>query len=75
VFLEFGPTAVGENGRAPEPLVDPDFATVFVTRQVAGGEMIDRIVQSGVGLDEVLAGLSGDDVRLRDPVLPAIGRI
>ena len=73
VFLEFGPTAVVENGRAPEPLVDPDYTKVFVTREAATDQDgIDLIVQTDVGLDEVLAGLSGDDARLRDAVLAIV---
>ena len=72
VYLEFGPTAVVENGYAPEPLVDPDYTKVFVTRQAADHDGIDLIVQTNVGLDEVLAGLSGDDARLRDGVLAVI---
>ncbi|WP_444663604.1 hypothetical protein ACT17Q_15690 [Cellulomonas sp. CW35] len=71
VFLEFGPTVVVENSRVPRPLVDPDFSKVFVTRQ-AGQDVIDRIAQTSVGLDEVLAGLRDDDVRLRDATLALI---
>lgn len=71
VLLEFGPTAVVENVRAPEPLVDPDYSRVFVTRQGAGQD-VGLIVQTEVGLVEVLAGLSGDDIRLRDAVLAVI---
>ncbi|MCL3862963.1 PD-(D/E)XK nuclease family protein [Actinotalea sp. K2] len=72
VYLEFGPTAVVENGRAPVPLADPDYAKVFVTRKAADYDGIDQIVQTAVGLDEVLAGLGGDDVRLRDGVLAVV---
>lgn len=72
VYLEYGPTAVVENGRAPVPVVGPDYTKVFVTRSVAGRDGIDRIAQTEVGLDEVLAGLSDDDVRLRDAVLAAV---
>jgi hypothetical protein len=72
VCLVFGPTAVVENGLAPQPVADPDFSKVFVTRTPAGQSAIDRIVQTEVGLEEVLAGLSGDDTRLRDAVLSAI---
>jgi len=71
VYLEFGPTAAVENDRAPEPLIDPDYTKVFVTR-AAAGVGIDQIIQTGVGLDEVLSGLSTDDTRLRDAVLAAI---
>jgi len=72
VFLEFGPTAVVENARALEPLVEPDYSKVFVTRLAIGQDGTDQLVQTQVGLDEVLAGLSGDDRRLRDAVLAAI---
>lgn len=72
VFLEFGPTAVVENGRSPEPLADPDYTMVFLTRYDAAHDGIDRIVQTAVGLDEVLAGLSSDDTRLRDGVLAVV---
>jgi hypothetical protein len=73
IYLEFGPTAVVENGRVVKPVVGPDYAKIFVTRQAVGGDGIDRIGQTAVGLDEVLAGLSDDDVRLRDAVLASIG--
>ena len=63
---------VVENGRAPEPLADPDYTKVFVTRKAADHDGIDQIVQTAVRLDEVLAGLSGDDVRLRDGVRAAV---
>jgi len=72
VYLEFGPTAVVENGRVAEPVVDPDHTKIFVTRQAADPDGIDRIIQTDVGLDEVLAGLSDDDVRLRDGVLAVV---
>lgn len=69
LYLEFGPTAVVENGLVAEPVTDPDFTKIFVTRQAATGEGIDRIQQTDVGLGEVLSGLSVDDVRLRDALL------
>jgi hypothetical protein len=72
VFLEFGPTAVVENGRAPEPLVHPDYTRVFVTRPASGRDGIDQIIQTDVGLGEVLAGLAAGDARLRDAVVAAI---
>jgi hypothetical protein len=62
VFLEFGPTAVTQNERAPEPVIEPDYSRVFVTREAGAG--IDRIVQTEVTLEEVLAGLANDDQRL-----------
>ncbi len=69
LFLEFGPTAVVENARAPQPVADPDYATIFVTRQAADGEGIDAITPTDVGFGEVLQGLADDDTRLRDAVL------
>lgn len=74
VYLEFGPTAVVENERAPAPLAAPDYSKVFVTRH-AGGQLrdgIDVIIQTDVGLDEVLAGLGADDRRLHDAVIGAV---
>lgn len=56
VFLEFGPTAVVENGQAPETLDSRDYTRVFVTRQATGHDGVDRIIQTEVGLGEVLAG-------------------
>ncbi|WP_258374742.1 PD-(D/E)XK nuclease family protein [Curtobacterium sp. MCPF17_001] len=70
IFLEFGPTAVTENERAPEPVSEPDYSRVFVTRQAGAG--IDRIVQTDVTLEEVLAGLADDDQRLVDVVATLI---
>jgi len=63
---------VVENGLVPQPLAGPDYSKVFVTRAPAGQSVIDQIIQTDVGLDEVLAGLSGDDTRLRDAVLAVI---
>lgn len=60
--MEFGPTAVTQNERAPEPLSTPDYSRVFVTREAGAG--IDRIVQTQVTLEEVLVGLADDDERL-----------
>lgn len=67
IFLEFGPTAVTENERAPEPVSDPDYSRVFVTRQAGAG--IDRIIETEVTLAEVLAGLPDDDERLIGTVM------
>ncbi|USQ81563.1 PD-(D/E)XK nuclease family protein [Ornithinimicrobium faecis] len=69
LHLEFGPTAVVENGLVAEPVVDPDYTKIFVTRKAASGDGIDRILQSDIGLDEVLNGLSDGDVRLHDALL------
>lgn len=72
INLEFGPTAVVENGLVSEPLANPDYTKLFVTRTAADHDGVDQIVQTAVGLDEVLAGLSGDDARLRDGVLTVV---
>ena len=69
IFLEFGPTAAVENTRVPHPLTDPDYSRVFVTIHAAGGQNLERIMQTDVTLSEVLDGLSADDERLRDAVL------
>lgn len=68
-YLEFGPTAVVENQLVPEPVVDPDFTKIFVTRQAADGDGIDRIHRTDVRLDEILTGLGNDDSRLLESVL------
>lgn len=72
VFLEFGPTAVVENARLPQPLSDPDYSRVFVTIQAPTGEGISRMAETEVSLSEVLAGLEPDDYRLRDVILSLI---
>lgn len=72
VYLEFGPTAVVENERCREPVIEPDFTKIFLTRQAYSDEGIDRIVESTVGLEEVITGLSADDTRLRDAVLAVV---
>lgn len=72
VYLEFGPTAVVENGRAPEPVANPDYSKVFVTRGAVDYDGIDQVVQTEVGIGEVLAGLRREDVRLRDTVLAVL---
>ncbi len=43
-----------------------------MTRTAVDQDGTDQLVQSQVRLDEVLAGLSGDDNRLRDAVLAVI---
>lgn len=73
IFLEFGPTAVVLNDRAPELVSEPDYTCIFVTRSVLEGQSVDRIVQTDVGLAEIVEGLSPDDVRLRDAVLKVAG--
>lgn len=68
-YLEFGPTAVVENQLVPEPVVDPDFTEIFVTREVTDDDGIDRIHQTDVRLDEILTGLGNEDSRLLESVL------
>ncbi len=71
VHLEFGPTAVVEVARALSVPEAPDYSTVFVSRHgPAGG--IDLVLPTTVTLQEVIAGLSPEDLRLRDVVLAAI---
>lgn len=72
--LVFGPTAATSNDDAPSPLADPDYTKVFVLTTTAT-EACERLDQTEVGIAEVLAGLSADDMRLRDAVIAAIGRI
>ena len=73
VHVEFGPSAVAENGRAPNPLSDPDFSMLFVTRGTPDGDGIDAIAQTSISLEELLNGLPADDTRLRDAVLGILG--
>jgi len=44
-----------------------------VSRQAAGGEGIDRLRQTDVGLQEVLDGLIDGDLRVRDALLAIAG--
>ena len=69
LHLEFGPTAVAQNEVVVEPVTHPDYSKIFVSRQAAGGEGIDRLHQTDVGLQEVLTGLSDGDLRLRNALL------
>ncbi|MGP9844679.1 PD-(D/E)XK nuclease family protein [Brachybacterium sp. 107] len=69
IFVVFGPTAVVEIDRATEMVPAPDYTCAFVTHAASDGQGIGRIVQTDVGLVEIIAGLSPDDVRLRDAVL------
>lgn len=57
--------------RVGRPVVGPDYTKIFVTQGTAGPEGIDRIIQTKVGLEDVLAGLKDDDFRLRDAALAA----
>lgn len=69
--LVFGPTAAMYNEQVPEPIIEPDFSKLFVLFKSEGADATDRLIQTSVGLDEVLAGLSADDTRLTDTVLAA----
>jgi hypothetical protein len=75
LFITFGPTAVVENEQVAEPLTAPDYGKVFIGRQAAEGEAVEQHVQTGVGLDEVLASLRADDTRLRDAVVALLTRV
>lgn len=69
IFLEFGPTAVAENAKVPQPVADPDYSKVFVTMHSADGQVVERIRQTDVSLADVLDGLAPGDERLRDAVV------
>ena len=72
IFIIFGPTALAENAQVPQQLVEPDFSRVFLSLAGVDGEGPTRIVQTDVGLGEVISGLSGDDERLRDTALALV---
>lgn len=72
IYLEFGPTVVVKNQRVPSPLPNPDYDKIFVTREAKVGDTIHLILQTTVGLEEVLEGIDSEDVRLRDAVLEAM---
>ena len=74
VFFHFGPTAVVELQRVPNPLDNPDYSRLFVSLQGENGAGISSIEQTDVPLLEVLEGLDSDDVRLRDAVLNSIAQ-
>ena len=59
-------------GEVKRELRPTRYSKIFVTRGSLETDYLDRVVQSTVGLDEVLAGLSPDDTRLRDAVLKAL---
>lgn len=72
VFLEFGPTAVAKNALAEEPIIEPDYSRVFATLRSSAANSTAEIVQTEVGLAEVVDGLDQDDTRLRDAVLSIV---
>ena len=72
VFLVFGPTAVEELAAMSVDDVKPDYSRVLVSSALGDRPDRGRIVQTEVGLDDVVSGLSQDDVRLRDSVLEMI---
>lgn len=74
IFLSFGPTAVEELAAMSGEVNDPDYSRVFVTYAL-GGRNRGHLVQTDVGLDEAIKGLSHSDVRLRDSVLELIERL
>lgn len=67
LYLTFGPSARSENEVAKTPLQAPDFSRIFAMR--GSGGPADAILQTEVGLDEVIRGLSPDDIRLRDALV------
>ncbi|GAA1322981.1 hypothetical protein GCM10009592_04820 [Brachybacterium rhamnosum] len=71
IFLEFGPTAVVEQERVPNPLDQPDYSKLFITHASLEGDGVKSIIQTEVSLAEILAGLSPEDLRLLDAVLAA----
>lgn len=73
VYLEFGPTAVVENTRVANPVANPDYSTIFVTREAPHGAGIDRILPTSVSLEEVITGLRADDRRIPDAVIAILG--
>lgn len=75
LFLVFGPTAVEEIARISARDIDPDYSRVFVTHEAAGELHLDHVIQTDVGLDEVINGLPRDDVRLRDAVLALVAEL
>lgn len=72
IYLVFGPTAVEELETMPMDGEKPDFSHVLVSS--APGDRPDRrrIVETEIGLGEVIGGLAHHDVRLRDAVLEMI---
>lgn len=74
VRFSFGPTAVVTNEQVPDPISDPDFTRVFAVKESTEEEPFERILQSDVGLIEVIEGLAPDDSRLRDAALAALDR-
>lgn len=75
VYLDFGPTAAMHYTEGSFPIERPDFTRIFVSRKGTGDALtgeVDRLIQTDVTFDEVLAGLTGDDTRLRDAILAVV---
>ena len=72
VFLEFGPTAVVQQGRAPQKLDDPDYSQIFVALESTPEGGVSHLMPTDVHLADALTGLASDDVRLRDAVLDIV---
>ena len=68
--LVFGPTAAIFNTLLPAPLANPDFSKLFVVLEAQSPT--PQLLQTEVGLDEVLSGLGGNDDRLLRSVLDAL---
>lgn len=62
------------NEQVPDPISDPDFTRVFAVKETTEEEPFERILQSDVGLIEVIEGLAPDDSRLRDAALAVLDR-
>lgn len=72
IQLLFGPTAAAYLAASYEQPANPDYSRIFVKRgssDIGGG---DKVVQTEVGLEEVLSGLGYDDVRLRDALVKLV---
>ena len=69
LHLVFRPTAAHVMTQLSETERKPDYSKVFVTLPAPDVRSAEHIIETDVGLNEVLNGLPGDDVRLRDAAL------
>lgn len=75
LYLDFGPTAAKHVQDQPHLIGRPDFSRIFVSRKdVRQGVLsgVDRLLQTDVTLDEVIAGLEASDTRLRDAIVSIV---
>lgn len=70
--LLFGPTAAANNGVVQDPIENPDFSKVFVLVGERDNDTNDHLIQTDVGLGEILAGLESNDLRLTDAIVAVI---